>query len=97
MLNHVNIYLSKQNVNHLFYSIYQGLIFNVNQSYFSPLALPAFSESFCIALSRSSFNLIISDCFREGEQNSLICYLKKKCILMYFKFMENVFYFVRRV
>lgn len=58
--NHVNIYLSKQNVNILFYSLYQGLFssVNVNQS-FIPFELQTSSEPRCIALSTPDFNLIV--------------------------------------
>lgn len=59
--NHVNIYLSKQNVNILFYSFYQGLLFQCKCEpiiYGISFELQASSESLCIALSTSDFNLI---------------------------------------
>lgn len=57
--NHVNIYLSKQNVNILFYSLHQGLVFLCKcEPIIFILELLASSDSLCIALSTSDFNLI---------------------------------------
>lgn len=55
--NHVNIYLSKQNVNILFYSLHQGLLF---QCKCEPIIfiLELLASSLCIALLTSDFNLI---------------------------------------
>ena len=57
--NHVNIYLSKQNVNILFYILYQGLLFQCKCEPIICILLSCKHPlNLCLALSTSGFNLI---------------------------------------